>query len=271
MTQSTGPGVPGRRYKFIGCEIIYREACALASRCPHRVDVEFLRKGLHDLQTADMVARIQQAVDAASAEEDCDAVLLGYARCNDGLVGVRARGVPLVIPRAHDCITLFFGSRRAYREEFDAHPGTYYMTTGWAERNVDDREQPLPAYGQAGVMAKLGLTESFEEMVAKYGRENAEYIVETLGGWEQLYDRLLYIEMGVGNEAACIELARRRAEDRGWRFEKRPGDWTLLEKLFGGRWDEDFVIVRPGERIAARNDERILEAVPAEPDTEKNP
>ena len=32
-----------RAFKYIGCEIIYREACALAARCVHRVDIEHLR------------------------------------------------------------------------------------------------------------------------------------------------------------------------------------------------------------------------------------
>ena len=52
-----------RRFKFIGCEIVYREACYLAAMCPHRVDVEFLRKGLHNLETADMVDALQRAID----------------------------------------------------------------------------------------------------------------------------------------------------------------------------------------------------------------
>ncbi|HUJ75543.1 MAG TPA: hypothetical protein VL359_11820, partial [bacterium] len=62
----SGPAVrgPANRRKFIGCEIIYREACWLAATSPHLVDVEFLRKGLHDLETQDMVSRVQAAVDA---------------------------------------------------------------------------------------------------------------------------------------------------------------------------------------------------------------
>ena len=65
-----------KRYKFIGCEVFYREACHLASKTKGLVDVEFLRKGLHDLETSDMVARIQSAVDAASSGEiQYDAIL----------------------------------------------------------------------------------------------------------------------------------------------------------------------------------------------------
>ena len=29
------------------------------------------------------------------------------------------------------------------------------------------------------------------------------------------------------------------AREKGWTFEIRPGDWTLLRKLFEARWDDD--------------------------------
>jgi len=246
--------------KFIGCEIIYREACLLAARSRHRVDVEFLPKGLHDLETPEMVAKLQAAIDAVDPQRGYEAILLGYARCNDGLVGVTARQIPLVIPRAHDCITFFFGSRRAYKDYHDACPGTYFMTTGWAERN-DFREgdHAQPAYGRQGVMDKLGLADSYEQLVAKYGKANAEFISQTLGDWRKNYSQLLYLEMGVCDERGFIEQARRLAEENGWSFQRREGDWSLLERLFSGKWDEDFVIVPPGGRIVARNDQRVLD------------
>ncbi|MCE5325372.1 MAG: DUF1638 domain-containing protein [Planctomycetaceae bacterium] len=246
-------------YKFIGCEIVYREACLLAARSVHQVDVEFLRKGLHDLERADMIARVQAAVDAADAEGRYEAILLGYARCNDGLVGLTARTRPLVIPRAHDCVTFFFGSRGAYQEYFDAHPGTYYMTTGWSERNVTPGAgYDRPAYDRQGVMGKLGLADDYEGMVAKYGKENADFILESLGDWTKNYTRFCYLQMGVCDESAAIAKTRSEADQRHWDFELRRGDWTLLEKLFAGRWDDDFVIVPPGRRLVARNDGGVL-------------
>ena len=249
-----------RKFKFIGCEILYREACHLAATGPHRVDVEFLLKGLHDLERADMLARLQAAVDAVPDDAGYEAVLLGYARCNDGVEGLTARSIPLVIPRAHDCITLFFGSRRAFQEYFDTHPGTFFLTSGWSERNTSSDDYDQPAYGKQGVMAKLGLAESYEQMVAKYGRENADFIVETTGGWLKHYSRFLYLRMDICDETPFIDAARRRAAERGWELHQRKGDLTLLDKLFTGRWDEDFVIVQPGRKLAGRNDEMILEA-----------
>lgn len=248
----------GRKLKFIGCEIIYREACYLAATSAARVDLEFLRKGLHDLQTPDMVKQVQAAIDRADPAAGYEAILLGYARCSNGLVGIQARNIPLIVPRAHDCIAFFFGSRQRYREYFDRHPGTYYMTTGWAERNVGD-DYSHPAYGQQGVMAKLGLTLSFEEMVKKYGADNAEYVAELIGDWRKNYSKFLYLKMGVGNEEALIEETRQTAAGRGWEFELRDGDWTLLTKLFEGPWDDDFLTVPPGHGIVAREDERILD------------
>ena len=71
---------------------------------------------------------------AAVDESRYEAVLFGYGLCSNGLVGLTARNVPLVLPRAHDCITLFLGGKERYLEYFHAHPGVYFKTTGWIER-----------------------------------------------------------------------------------------------------------------------------------------
>jgi hypothetical protein len=260
MTGSIQVGPEKPRRKFIGCEIIYREACWLAATSPALVDVEFLRKGLHDLETPDMVARVQAAVDAVDPSTGYEAVLLGYARCNDGLVGVTARNIPLVVPKGHDCITFFFGSRSAYRTYFDLNPGTYYLSTGWSERNLEDvTDYSKPAYGKQGVMGKLGLTESYQEMMEKYGKENADFLMATVGDWRKNYSKYLYLTMGICDESTLIETAREEATRLGWQFELRQGSMELLAHLFNGPWDDDFLIVPPGKRIVARNDETILD------------
>lgn len=241
------------KYKFIGCEIIYREACKLAAESRLRIDVEFLQKGLHDLERQDMQSKLQAAVDAVPDDAGYKAILLGYARCNDGLVGLTARSIPLVIPKAHDCISFFFGSRNAYQAYFDSHPGTYFQTTGWCERN--DSQVP----GTQGVMAKLGLDASYEELVEKHGRENADFILETLGDGLQNYRRICYIEMGVTDERDLIEASRKQAEERNWEFELRIGDWSLLNRLFAGEWhDDDFLIVPAAHQIIAKNNADVL-------------
>lgn len=222
----------------------------LAARSANVVDIEFVRKGLHGLETEQMVEDLQKRIDATDPKL-YKAILLGYGRCNDGVVGLRARDIPLVIPRAHDCITLFMGSRRRYREYFDKHPGTYFRTSGWIERDFASED---------GIMNQLGLDGTFEQYVEKYGREHAEMIMSFVTSWQEHYDRLTYIDTGVAGDLDYEELTRREAKDKGWQFDKLTGDLSLLKKMLDAKWDaEDFVVVQPGQRIAARNDELVLD------------
>ena len=59
-----------------------------------------------------------------------DAILIGYALCSNGVVGLTSRRIPLVIPRGHDCITLLLGSKELYRDYFDSHRGIYWYSSG---------------------------------------------------------------------------------------------------------------------------------------------
>jgi len=100
------------RILLIGCEVIIRELCDAVARSPHVVDARFLSKGLHDRGARVMRAGLQAAIDEAEADaRKYDAIALGYGLCGNGLAGLEARSVPLVLPRAHDCITLLMGSR----------------------------------------------------------------------------------------------------------------------------------------------------------------
>ncbi len=47
------------------------------------------------------------------------------AACGGATSGVVARDVPVVLARAHDCITIFLGGRARYEREFETTPGTY--------------------------------------------------------------------------------------------------------------------------------------------------
>jgi len=245
------------KLKLISCEIFFREICALAARTPHRLDLVFLPKGLHDLGAAPMRERVQAAVDQGGGET-YDAILLGYGLCNNGLVGLTARAAPLIVPRAHDCLTLFFGSRRRYQDYFDRHPGTYFYTTGWLERGEASGDLKQLSIGH-----QLGMDKSYAQLVAEYGEDNAQYLFDTLCAPPPNYSRCTFIEMGVEPGPHFEADARARAAERGWTFEKVRGDPGLLERLVNGPWDAaDFLTIPPGHRIAARYDDAILAAEP---------
>lgn len=245
------------RLKLIACEIFCREICAAVAASPNTISLEFLPKGLHDIGADLMRARIQERIDAVSSD-DYEAIALAYGLCNNGIAGLQARALPLVAPRAHDCITLFLGSRRRYREYFDAHPGTYFLTSGWIEHGgvTGDLQQ-------LSIQQRVGLGRRREEWAAEFGEDNADYLTEMLGDATRAYSRFCFIEMGVEPDDRFERQARERAAEKGWIFEKIRGDMSLLRDLADGRWDEErFVRVPPGGRIAARYDEGVIAAEP---------
>jgi hypothetical protein len=241
------------RLKLIACEIFYRELCAVVARSVNQIDIEFLPKGLHDIGTSGMRERLQTVIDGIPPD-GCDAVLLGYGLCNNGTAGLEARCVPLVLPRAHDCITLFFGSRDRYLDYFRNNSGTYFLTTGWIERGEASGE-----LRQISIQRKSGMDMTYEELVERYGEENARYLHETLYDMTRHYSTLAFIDMGVGPERQFEEIARERARSRGWQYLPLRGDMTLLERLVFGRWNnEDFLVVEPGHRIVASLESGII-------------
>ena len=117
--------------KIIACEIAFREICHIAAQSKHLLDLEFLTQGHHENPAAGR-ADIQQRIDAMPAGK-YEAILLGYGLCSSILTGLTTAHTPLVIPRAHDCITFFLGSKERYQKMFASRPGTYYYTSGWLE------------------------------------------------------------------------------------------------------------------------------------------
>lgn len=243
------------RLKLIACEILCRELCAAVAQSPNRVDVEFLPKGLHDLGREGMFARLRAALEAVE-ESQYDAILLGYGLCNNGVEGLAARTIPVVIPRAHDCISLFLGSRQRYREYFDAHPGTYFKTTGWMEREKADGE-----LSQLTVQGQMGMNKSYEQLVEEYGEDNARYLQETFQRALANYKQYTYITTGLGPDEEYARRTRELADARGWIYERIEGDMSLIRRLTDGPWDgRDFLTIQPGQRIAVQYTEDIIEA-----------
>ena len=235
----------------LACDVLARPVYLCAARSPHMVDIELFRRGLHN-QPADLRGKLQARIDALSGPP-YDAIVMGYGLCGQASAGLIGRGVPLVIPRAHDCITLFLGSRERYQHQFENFPGTYWYAQDYVER--DDGQGGTLSLGSI-VDAKVN--ETYEEYVQKYGKENADYLMEVMGGWQKHYKRAAYIEMGVGDGSKVEAKAREDAARRGWVFDRVAGDLVLIRRLIEGDWENDFLVLKPGEQVKMTYDEQII-------------
>jgi hypothetical protein len=54
--------------------------------------------------------------------------------------------------------------------------------------------------------------------------------------------------------------AREEASRRGWNFDRVAGDMVLIRRLLNGDWNEDYLLLRPGEKLGMSYDAGIIRA-----------
>lgn len=243
-------------FKVIACEVLTREVCRYVADSPHTIDLEFTPKGAHD-DSEGLRALIQSRIDEAeNSPRQYDAILLGYGLCGNSTLNLAARKTRLVIPRAHDCCTLFLGSRERFKEHFADAPSTPFSALGYMERDG--------AYTRESTLSSTtGLYATLEEYIAQYGEENGRYIFETLHGSIRAAEgkRIVFIDLPETRHLNALERCRILAEAEGKELVVLEGSSRLLRKLIHGEWDDEFLIVEPGQRIAGVYDwEEIIRA-----------
>jgi hypothetical protein len=190
--------------------------------------ITFLDYGLHRVPN-NLNWTVQDTIDNI---EEPSLIVLGYGLCGNGLDNIKAGPHTLLIPRADDCIAILLGSYQTYLEEFQAEPGTYYLTKGWLESGSD----PLKEY---------------HEIVEKYGEKDAKWIMDQQ---YQHYKRLLF----VAHTQEDLDQYRPRAlevaqycEQWGMRYEERLGSDNFVRRLVEmaanpEQAGNDFLVIPPG-------------------------
>jgi hypothetical protein len=239
--------------KCLTCEALARPVYLSAAYSPHIIDVELFERGLHN-HPNDLRRRLQERIDSFEGGH-YDAIALVYGLCGKATAGLEARGTRIVIPKAHDCITLFLGSRARYNEQFEGCPGTYWYSQDYIER--DDGSGGALSMG-SGI--DVDLEAEYENYVKKFGKDNADYLMEAMGAWQKHYQRAAYIDLGITDANGLEDKARTEATRRGWAFEHLTGDLVLIRRLLNGDWEKDFLVLEPGQKIKMTYDEDIMGA-----------
>lgn len=254
------------KFKLIACKSMSRELSYLTSLSPNIFDITWIRQGFHD--TPDVLrSTLQAEVDAVESGDDphtnallgtqlnprsgtmeaFDAILVGYCLCSNGIVGLHSKNHTLVIPRGHDCITMFLGSKERYADYFKNMPGCFWYTASWIENCTmpceEANRRELDIYREQG----------FDE-------DDIEYFKEMLQGWTKNYHYAAYVQMPFYDSPDQRKFTKDAADYFGWQYTPIEGNMSLMEKFVSGTWDpEEFLIVPPGYRVYATNDERIID------------
>jgi hypothetical protein len=236
------------RIGLIACRVFEDEIALHGRGLPRFVETRFLEVGLHD-RPQELRRTLQLEIDRMDARGGLDVIVLAYALCGLGTAGLRAGTVPLVIPRAHDCITVFMGCKNRFACQQAACPDSYYFTPGWM------KAKRTPGFER--------LESLREELSKKFEPEDVEYLLEAeVANWAQ-HGRAVFLDLGTRGADSRAEEAEASARELGWKFERLPGDPALLKDLLSGSWDDErFLVVPPGASIAHSPDDRIFRVVP---------
>ncbi len=238
------------RLVVIACPSLQPDLEMLAAKAEAAIAFHHLERGLHEQSGEPLRLALQSAIDQST---ECDAIVIAYGLCNRSVVGLKARAVPVVIPRAHDCIGILLGSSRRYLDEVAAKPGTYFQSAGWLKAARDER-QPEFTFGPNSNVTR-------ERLAERYGEDAADYLVDQFEGFTRHYRRLAYIAMPVDAAQGWEGEARNIATRRNWQYDRLEGDPGWLSRLLNGVWnDTEFLMLQPGERVTLTADERLIAA-----------
>ena len=233
--------------KFICCDVFARIACDLVAKSPHIVDLEFVPMLVH-MEPEKLKRMIQEKIDNTMSEgvmgRKYDALILGFGLCGNAVIGLSCP-IPMIIPRAHDCCTVFMGSKEKFIDAFGSILSARWCCTGYFERGM------LLSIGFSDLEQLSNYKTSAEYMgyVEQYDEETADYL------WEMLHpiresDESVYIKIDGYEYSNSLELYKADMDEAGVKLKIVDGDISMLEALINGEWDDDrFLTVPPGKKI----------------------
>lgn len=205
----------------IACAMLEDEVHTAMARCGKEYPIHWLERGLHEFPQ-----RLHQALqEQIAAHQDADTILLSYGLCGNALAEISSPGTRLVLPRFHDCIHMLTSHCPGSTGAIEAD--RLYLTAGWLQ-------------------GERTLAHQYRAAQEKYGPDRARWVFkQMLGGYRGccLLDTGAYpLDAATAQTAALAQLLELP-------LETAPATLRILEKLFNGVWDEEFIILDPGQPL----------------------
>ncbi len=188
--------------------------------------VFYIESGLHD--TPDLLhKRIQEEINRI---DNVDNILLVFGYCGNSLLNIRSDKATLVLPKVDDCIPLLLGSCEAKRN-ISKEAGTYFLTKGWLDYENN-------------------LLREYERCVERYGQAKALKIMKIMMGH---YKRFMLIDTGAYAVDSILAQTQNFAQELNLCHEVVPGSLRLFHKLLQGDWDDEFLVLPPGQAVTMQD------------------
>lgn len=208
--------------KIIACEVMKEELLAIK---PHeKVEYQFVSMGLH-LYPKRLHQELQAILDESN---NYSKIILAFGLCGGAATNLKAPS-PLLIPRVHDCISIFLGSRKDFETYSREEKGTFYLTCGW-------------------LIAEKNIMTDYQRVCNKYGEKKARNIFSRM---YDSYKQILFIRTGTFLEEEAVNQSRRIADLLQLQHRTMTGNMSYLRKIVNGPWPEsEFIHVAPQAAIS---------------------
>ncbi|MBM3700141.1 MAG: DUF1638 domain-containing protein [Actinobacteria bacterium] len=217
------------------------------------LDFIFMEQHLHN--TPDLMRqKLQEKI--SSVDGNYDKIILGYGLCSNGVTEIVSDKHQIIIPKVHDCISLFLGSKEKYLEMFKKDPATYYFCKGWIEYGGDPYRGYLLWTGKEGQVPGQWIRSKEVYGSRRYDERTARLLIAEM---MKNYKKIILIN---NND---IENIHRQYLDKMISFlnevlqrelilEEIPGSLKFLEKIALLETDEkNFLSFDPGQKITQKD------------------
>lgn len=210
---------------LIACRMVEDEVNAAVERKrADDVQIVWIDRGLHSYPEK-LRRHLQEQIDLLE-DAGCTDIMLAYGLCGRGTEGLVTKHARLAIPRYDDCLNfMLVTGKRPCRAL--CHAGIMYLTHGWSEDQG-------------------ALLQTHEQYVEKYGKRRGDRIMHAMF---DSYNSVCVIDNGCFEMDPIREYGRECADLLKLAYIEEPGSNIILEKLIGGRYDDDIIVCEPGRPI----------------------
>lgn len=206
--------------KIIACESMKNELMYYNDK---NMDIEFIPMGLH-AHPDKLHTELQSRIDKV---ENCSRIVLAFGLCGGALKNIKSK-YPITIPKVHDCVPLFLGSREKFKEIQSSIVGTLYLSNGLMSE--DSQGKLLSMLNEHNIMAE------------KYGEKKALKLFRRMF---ENYTDIRFIETEVKAAEKSIEDSKKMAELLELNYSTMKGSKDYMYSIMNGPYDDERFINIP--------------------------
>jgi len=205
---------------IIACQTLYDELNLAIKQTHSEYPVIWVDSEYH-IDPSRLRTKLQQEIDSL---DGFDNIILAYGCCGNAIIDLTASTANLIFPKTDDCISMVLSKPG---QKFQRMKATYFLTKGWIE-------------------SSKGLMMEYTNALKRYGEKMTKKIFKLM---LKHYNKLMLIDTGAYNVPDYLDKAEKIAAITDLELIVEKGGLWLLKKLLTGPYDDDFSIIKKGQKV----------------------